>query len=187
MHCYALPRIAPLRCQLSMSSNVRSVRAIRQTREGSAMRNRTVTALTHRLLLVVIGAMLAIPAIAQLPTYQMRDLGTLTGSSSSASDINEKGQVTGIFRWSNGFDGSTSRPFLYDFSSKTMANLGWPYYRPLDNLARVSSINDAGQVAASGPLSLRPASCSSVRPCRRQLDDFWRLLCIGNRMHHGHQ
>lgn len=79
----------------------------------------------------------------------MADLGTLGGSFSSASAINNHGQVVGYAGDSNG----TSRAFFYN--GATMVNLNdlIPPGSAFTNLSSADAINDSGQIAGSGVLA----------------------------------
>ena len=59
------------------------------------MRHGTVAALLSGALMGGMGSLLAWPAAAELPKYQMKDLGTFDGPSSAGVAINNSGQVTG--------------------------------------------------------------------------------------------
>src|SRR5262249_43046761 len=79
----------------------------------------------------------------------MSDLGTLGGSSSSASAINSAGLIVGYANDSN----EVANAFLYDgakminLMTLLPANSGWT------NLVSADAINDAGQIAGSGYLA----------------------------------
>jgi probable HAF family extracellular repeat protein len=87
------------------------------------------------LLLLPIAAASAPGAQAQVPTYQVRDLGSLGGRATQAADLNESGQVTGYSELADG----QIRAFLYfDGDMQDLGSLGG------GSLAR--ALNEAGGV-----------------------------------------
>lgn len=82
------------------------------------MAPRNAKTLLRRVSLLLVGAMLAPLSMAELPKYQLKDLGTLGGANSRGSAINDAGQVTGA---SETADGST-HAFL--FSGGELIDLG---------------------------------------------------------------
>jgi probable HAF family extracellular repeat protein len=70
------------------------------------------------LLLAALAGVCAQTAIAQAPSYQVRDLGTLGGRFANAADLNDAGQITG---YSETIDGQI-HAFLYD--GNQMLDLG---------------------------------------------------------------
>ena len=97
----------------------------------------TVAGCLAMLMAYFVGLVGASPAGAAGTTYTIKDLGTLGGSYSSASDVNDSGQVVGGARTSSGIYGHA---FLY--SGGQMQDLG--------TLGGYESgaygINDSGQV-----------------------------------------
>jgi probable HAF family extracellular repeat protein len=78
---------------------------------------------------------LALSANATLPTYNFTDLGTLGGTSSYATAINNLGQVTGM-AYTNG--NSWNSPTLWNDTIATSLD---------GNVSYASAINNSGQVA----------------------------------------
>jgi probable HAF family extracellular repeat protein len=92
----------------------------------------------QKVLLSTIAVGIAINSPAQTVTYTITDLGTLPGgTTSSARDINEAGQVVGFAENSAGVD----RAFLY--SNCVRKDLGT---LPSGTTSSASGINEAGQV-----------------------------------------
>src|SRR5262249_26964190 len=79
----------------------------------------------------------------------MNDLGTLGGATSSASAINQAGQVVGYATDVN----ELSNAFLYDESTMVNLNDLIPPSSGWTNLSSADAINDAGQIAGSGFLA----------------------------------
>jgi probable HAF family extracellular repeat protein len=87
----------------------------------------------------VLGSMFAFwasTANADLPAYQVKDLGTLGGAITQATDLNERGQVTGYSETASG----ELRAFLYtDGRMRDLGSLG-------GSGALGNALNDAGYV-----------------------------------------
>ena len=73
--------------------------------------------------------------------YTFHDLGTLGGSESAASGINNNGQVVGYATTASG----GAHAFIYQHPNGPMQDLGWPGYN-----SYASGINDQGQVVGEG-------------------------------------
>lgn len=82
------------------------------------------------------------PADAQVPEYQVINLGTLGGSSSFALDLNNLGQITGNAQTPVGQPAPRLNAFLWQHG--TMTNLG--VLPGSNNFSRGYGINDAGVI-----------------------------------------
>ncbi|WP_045225061.1 HAF repeat-containing protein [Methyloterricola oryzae] len=119
------------------------------------------------------------PAVHALPAYTITDLGTLGGSSSGASDLNESGQVTGS---SSTLSGKT-HAFRYG-DSTGMEDLGVAPRFLANDTSYGSAINVDGQVVGrsenvdrgggsvafrfsdgAGMINLTDSHCSSLETC----------------------
>src|SRR5687768_15082365 len=87
----------------------------------------------------IVGLLLAQPAMAELPRYQVQDLGTLGGQIAEPADINNSGEVTGFSATADG----SIHAFLYiDGEMRDLGTLG--------GLASAGqALNDLGQVTGS--------------------------------------
>ena len=112
-----------------------------------------VTTLVRRVSLVVASAVLATPAVADLPKYQMKDLGTLGGTYSIAFAINDAGQVTGLAGTADG----GNHAFIAS-AMEPMKDLG-----TLGDYSIGRSINTAGQVRGySASADVKPVRSSQA-------------------------
>ncbi|HEY7314840.1 MAG TPA: DUF3466 family protein [Gemmataceae bacterium] len=94
---------------------------------------------------VLIVAMVSFPSSAKAE-YVVTDLGTFGGTVSSASGINDAGQVVGTATTSD----NTSHAFLYSNGTMTDLNSLLPSNSGFSYLVAATAINDNGQIVGYG-------------------------------------
>jgi probable HAF family extracellular repeat protein len=121
--------------------------AIRCERGENAMK---LSALPFTAKLATVAAAISITSSVHAATYQVTDLGTLGGTTSSALDVNNNRQVSGnsLVTSDPGSTGSLLR--AYRWTAGTMTNLGSmapiPPSTSTNRYARGYAINDSGVV-----------------------------------------
>ena len=96
-------------------------------------------------LLLTAGTLAAETAQAQLPTYDIQDLGALDGGSSAAYGINNKGQVCGSSTLTDSLGNTRVHPVI--FFKGSVQDLGSLVTKPTANdVGYANSINDNGDV-----------------------------------------
>ena len=90
----------------------------------------------YRLVALLALNAMAVPAAVSAPSYSVTYLGTLGGQSSTASDINDLGQIVGYSATTSG----EMHAFLYEGGSMVdLGTLG-------GNLSQATGINNSGQI-----------------------------------------
>lgn len=100
--------------------------------------------------------------ISNAVEYVIIDLGTLGGTSSAATDINDSGQIVGSSKTSTGYN----HAFLYDNGVMTdLGTLG-------GNRSNANAINDTGQIAGNSFINTGEQHAVLWKPVSAPVADF---------------